>query len=149
TFVSDLTGSASAPITVRVAPGEHAVIDSAPSTDIALTITGAWTTYWDLDVMSSSPIRVSDQTGSHVTDIGRGTGVEVRGPHTKVIDFVLHDLTTGMGMWSDAEDAEAYGNIVFNNGWTAPDRNHGHGIYTQNRLPTRRITDNIVFNQFG
>jgi len=125
------------------------MIDSAPSNDIALTVAGAWTMYWDLDIMSSSATRVSTQIGSHVTDILRGTGVEVRGAHTKLVSLIVHDLTTGIGMWSDAEDAEAYGNIVFNNGWRAPDRNHGHGIYTQNRVPTRRVTDNIVFNQYS
>ena len=69
--------------------------------------------------------------------------------NTKIVNLVVHDAGSGIGMWSDAVDAEAYGNIIYYNGWMGPDRSHGHGIYTQNKAGVRRIVDNVVFNQFG
>jgi hypothetical protein len=38
---------------------------------------------------------------------------------------------------------------VYYNGWQAPDRAHGHGIYTQNATGTRLIAENLLFHQFS
>ncbi|MEP7106939.1 MAG: hypothetical protein ABI760_03140, partial [Ferruginibacter sp.] len=51
--------------------------------------------------------------------------------------------------WSPAVNSEYYGNIIFNNGWYAPDRGHGHGVYTQNDTGTKSYIDNIILNNFG
>jgi hypothetical protein len=61
----------------------------------------------------------------------------------------MHDNGLGMASWSEAPDTELYGNIVYYNGWQAPDRAHGHGLYAQNQTGTKRIVDNIVFDQFA
>ncbi len=58
-------------------------------------------------------------------------------------------MTNGFGVWTESEGTEVYGNLVYFNGWQAPDRPHGHGIYTQNRYAVRRIADNISFDQFS
>jgi hypothetical protein len=63
--------------------------------------------------------------------------------------MVVHDNANGLGLWLDSHGSEAYGNLIYHNGWQGPDRAHGHGIYTQNQKPTRRIADNIIFNQFS
>ena len=39
--------------------------------------------------------------------------------------------------------------LIFNNGHGGPDRGHGHGIYAQNKKGIKRITDNVIFQQFG
>jgi hypothetical protein len=73
-----------------------------------------------------------------------------RGHNVKFINLVVHDTTGGFGIWEEAVDTEAYGNLIYYNGWHAPDRGHGHGIYTQNAAPsTRAIRDNIIFGQFS
>jgi hypothetical protein len=46
-------------------------------------------------------------------------------------------------------DAEVHGCIIYYNGYSGPDRSHGHGIYTQNDTGRKAITDNIIFDQFG
>jgi hypothetical protein len=46
--------------------------------------------------------------------------------------------------WSGDIDSELYGCLVYDNGWTASDRNHGHAIYTQNKEGTKVIADNIL-----
>lgn len=145
-FVSYLTGTEQEPIVVRQLPGVRATIDSAPSSDPALYVNGAWTTYWGFEVTNSSPHLPFGYPG--FDKLTRGIGVEVRGPHTKLVNLVVHDGAGGFGIWSVAENAEAYGNIIYYNGYDSPDRGHGHGIYVQNERGERRISENIIFSQF-
>lgn len=148
TFASYLTGTQEAPIVVRSLPGEWAVIDSAPSREPALHVRGAWATFRDFELTNSDPLRWSNQRGSGL-DINRGTGVDAHGPHLAFINLVIHDLAVGMGLWGSSTDTEAYGNIIYYNGWRAEDRSHGHGIYTQSQAGVRRLTDNVIFSQFS
>ena len=140
-YTSTLTGQSNNPIIVRQWPGDRATIDCPATNSAALTIQGAWTWYWGFEVTSSSTNRVS----------ARCCGVDVFGPHTKCINLVVHDAGVGIGCWTPAIDAEIYGCLIYNNGWQGPgrDRGHGHAIYTQNAQGTKRIRDNILFNQFG
>jgi hypothetical protein len=141
-ITSVLTGSENAAITVRALPGEQAVIDGAQSVGSTLTLNGAWTVYRDFEMTNSDPRRSGPE-------LNRAAAIDVHGPNVKLVNLVVHDLGSGFGMWSDAIDAEAYGNIIYYNGWVGPDRAHGHGIYTQNKSGVRRIADNIIFGQFG
>jgi hypothetical protein len=53
-------------------------------------------------------------------------------------------------MWAEGPDQEAYGNILYNNGFRGQSADHSaHGIYGQNRTGTQIIRDNVLFNQFG
>jgi hypothetical protein len=150
-FKSYIAGTASSAITVRQHPNERATIDSAGWREPALTVLGGGTTFWGFEITNSDGQRVSAQTGSWPTDLGRGAGATAHAPNVRFINLVVHDLAGGIGLdgWTGSENAEAYGNIIYNNGWQAPDRAHGHGIYTQNRLGRRLIRENIVFNQFS
>jgi hypothetical protein len=141
-IVSTLAGTEHAPITVRSAPGEAAVIDGVTAVGAVLTVNGAWTVYRDFEVTNSTRWRSGGE-------INRAAGIDVHGVNVKLVNLVVHDLAGGLGIWSDAVDAEAYGNIIYYNGWMGADRPHGHGIYTQNKTGVRRITDNVIFGQFG
>ncbi|HYT33226.1 MAG TPA: right-handed parallel beta-helix repeat-containing protein [Thermoanaerobaculia bacterium] len=104
--------------------------------------------------MSSDPNRVSTQSGSDPTDVGRGEGVAISqtsstGAGLKFINLIVHDTAVGFGLWKEAIDAEVYGCLIYYNGWTAPDRGHGHGVYVQNLTGTKRIADNIIFSNFN
>ncbi len=148
-FTSYLTGTQEAPITVRQYPGERATIDSAPLAQDALTLFGAWTRYWGFEIMSSDPRRVSAFSGTP-SDIFRGAGVRAIGKNLTLINLIIHDMgTQGVGIWDAADNTEAYGNVIYANGWLGADRGHGHGVYTQSRLGIRRLTDNLIFNQFS
>ena len=156
-FESRLKGTADAPITVRQAlaqaslrPGARATIDCVsddPKKQVLFTVQGEWTRYWGFEVMSSSPRRRTETTGSHPEEISRG-GVNAFGNNVSFINLVVHDCSNGFGFWSNGEGGEIYGCIIYNNGWEAPDRGHGHAIYTQNKTATKRLVDNIMFNQF-
>jgi hypothetical protein len=155
-FTSVLRGTAAAPIVVRQAPGARATIDGGASNGQAvLGVGGAYTWYWGFEVMSSDPKRQSRGDSSWAEDIARGEGVQIvqtpgSGVGVKLIGLVIHDTRQGISFWSEAENAEAHGCLIFNNGWDgATGRGHGHGIYVQNRAGKKRIENNVIFDQFG
>ena len=154
TFKSNLQGTASAPVIVRQMSGERATLDGGNSGGVCVfTVSGAYTWYWGFEVMSSDPTRVSSQPTSWPTDIPRGEGVAIdqSTPHPglKFINMVIHDARQGVSFWKEAQDGELYGNLIYNNGWDAPDRGHGHGIYSQNETGTMHLRNNIVFRNFS
>ncbi len=149
TFTSQLIGTEKEPITVRAVPNERVTIDSAGGRGSTLSVRGAWTNYQGFEVMNSDTRRVSKEAGSRAVSAWRGDGLNVTGAHTKLINLIVHDNADGIGFWTSAEDAEIYGCLIYNNGWLGPDRGHGHAIYAQNQNGTKRIVDNIAFNNFG
>ncbi|MCC7009016.1 MAG: right-handed parallel beta-helix repeat-containing protein [Acidobacteria bacterium] len=149
TFESTLQGTAEAPIVIRQLPGERAIIDSEPSPKPALTVLGRWTTFRDFEITNSDRRRHVAEAGPWPEDLRRGAGVFAKGPNNAFVNLVVHDMGDGFGVWEEASDTIVYGNVIFFNGWEGPDRAHGHGIYTQNRVGVREIADNIVFWQFS
>lgn len=144
---SNLSGTAAEPIDVRAHPGARVIVDTG--VDGGWVINGAWTNYTGFEVLSSAGDRVSLEDTSGPTDIALGNGVTVFGANVKIVNFEVHDTSQGFSVWTPALDAELYGNIIYNNGWTAPGRGHGHAIYTQNLKGTKRLIDNIIFFGFG
>ncbi len=154
-FESRLVGTPTAPIIVRNYSGERATLDGGTNTSILLMVSGSYTWFWGFEITSSSTDRLSTQVGSSPTDLDRpyeaisnaqtpGAGVGI-----KIINMVIHNLGQGVALWVDATNAEAYGNLIYYNGWNAPDRAHGHGIYSQNAAPsTRTIRDNIFYANY-
>jgi hypothetical protein len=154
TYVSRLEGSQEAPVIVRQYPGERAILDGGSSTDAVLAVSGSYAWFWGFEVMSSDPDRITSSTGSFPTDLTRGTGIitsqsEGSAGGVRFINLIIHDCSQGYGFWKTALNSEIYGNIIYHNGWDSDDRGHGHGIYTQNDAGTKRLVDNIIFNQFS
>jgi hypothetical protein len=119
-FTSRLTGTSAAPITVRGATGERAVLDGVPAPSRhVLTVNGAHVIFRDIEVTNSHATRVITNTGSNPTD-ARGEGVGMYGQGVKLVNLVIHDTGQGVGNWSAAPDGEVYGCIIFYNGWTRP-----------------------------
>jgi hypothetical protein len=147
-FYSRLVGTATAPIIVRQFPGERATIDGwlqigccdqnpQPSE-------GAYTWFWGLEFASS----VTDRTGFPSGQSTILDAVDTWAPGTKFINNVVHDSRVGISIWKEAVGSEAYGNVVYFNGFQASDRGHGHGFYVQNQTGTMNIADNVIFDQF-
>lgn len=115
-----------------------------------LTVWGSDTTYRDLEVQDSYPVRVYPNTRGYAGGARGGEGFFVFGERLKFINNVIHDNADGFFISESASDVELYGNIIFNNGHVAVDRPHGMGLYIQNRCPSRAtVSNNIVFNNFG
>jgi hypothetical protein len=94
--------------------------------------------------------RTSAQITSHPTDLNVTAGVTVLASHIRVINNWIHDTGQGIVVHPLIGDAYVYGNLVYNNGWMAPDRGHGHGVYPQNETDMPDLFEaNIVFNQFS
>jgi hypothetical protein len=153
-FVSSLSGSDNAPITVRSAPGEWAIIDGngldATGDDTAQTfqIFGNWVNYRDFEVMNSSTLReIANDSNRDVAR--RGSGIVVFGKNNKIINLVVHDNVTGIYMNASAENTEVYGVISYNNGLRVGGDGAGHGMYVQNQHGTKLIRDSIILNNFG
>jgi hypothetical protein len=131
----------------RKAP--HAAGAKVVTNTVTLAVDGAYTWFMGFEITNTSGARSNATAGSLPPD-GLGFAVDVNGPGTKIVNMVIHDAGQGIGLWTSATDAEAYGNVVYYNGWDASDRGHGHGIYAQNQAPgVKRIVDNVLYGQFA
>jgi len=137
-FVSKLSGTAAQPIVVRNYHGERATIDGQLNA-YALYVSGSYTWYWGLEVMSSCTVRATGQKYGWCS-----LGVGVFGPGNKFINLIVHDTAQGFSGFNSAPDTEFYGNLSYYNGFVGSDRNHGHGMYFQNDTGAKTISDNFV-----
>ncbi|PHR56727.1 MAG: hypothetical protein COA44_07705 [Arcobacter sp.] len=146
-FTSELKGTSTQHISVRPMLGQRVILDGRTGDSSALTVNGEWTDYYGLEVLSSAIDHTSEQDSSGPTDLKTNGGVSVYyGKNTRVINFIVHDnVGGGFSSWRPASNSELYGNIIYNNGWTAPDRGHGHAIYAQNEIGYKKLTNNIIF----
>ncbi len=142
-FESHISGAPGAPITIRSYPGERALFDCTDRAQAMpmIIVNGAHTLFRDFEVTCTDPDRTQ----------ARPTGISLLGPNTKLINLVIHDTGIGVSAWTPAIDAEIYGCVIYHIGWqlNQQDRGHGHGIYIQNDAGTKRVADNIVFDQYG
>jgi hypothetical protein len=153
TLVSSLQGRAGAPVIVRQASGERAMIDCAdairgPTGGDCLLLRGHDAWYWGFEVMNSSPFRHASTAGSQADP--RGLGIHsAAGAGTKLINLIVHDVGTTL-FESQPSGIEISGMIAFNSGWDGPDRSHGPGFYIRNRQgwPSKLLRENILFQHY-
>jgi hypothetical protein len=149
-YVVRLAGTEGRPIQVRGEPGRRVTLDGA------LTVQAPATHVWirDLELLISENLTMSrelNEPGSHPQSYQRpwgGLNVHA-GSQCKYIHLVIHDTAQGVSFWSGATDSELYGCIIYDNGWKAPDRGHGHAIYTQNKDGVKTIADCILTGGYG
>ena len=150
-FDCRLEGTEQAPVVIRPEPGQRVTIDcrSRDERDSGLfTILGPHNIVRDIEFTCSELKRTTELKGPWPDDIRRG-GVFCRGDHAKLINLDIHDLASGLGFWATGIGGEVYGCLFHHNGWKAPDRAHGHGIYAQNEKGTKSLVDNVLFCQFS
>ncbi|CAN5249976.1 hypothetical protein BH23VER1_BH23VER1_31000 [soil metagenome] len=151
-FQLKLAGTGEAPVHIRPAPGARVTIDGGVVVDAGCH--HLWV--WDLEITVSESTqwdRRIDEPGSHPQpDIDQPQGglTVYGGSGSKFINLVVHHNNgTGISFWRGATDAELHGCLIYSNGWMAPDRFHGPGIYTQNETGQKWITDNILWGNFS
>jgi hypothetical protein len=137
-FNGNLNGTVASPIVVRNYNGEHATILGLLNDQFVLYVGGSYTWYWGLEISTSCAVRVI--SGANVCPFGIGD----YGPGNKFINDIIHDSLQGFSGYNSSPDTELYGNLVYYNGDTSTDRNHGHGIYAQNSTGQKTISDNFV-----
>lgn len=152
-----LAGTAEKPILVRALKGQRATVDGRrytnPKSNAAIMLmSGGHVWFWDLEIIDSNPDRVTEQRGSFPTDVQPRGGVfihpSVPTDGFKFINCIFHE---GCGPWGPlaSKNEETYGCLLYNYGWLANDRGHGHGVYMQNKDGVKVLSDNILFNQYG
>lgn len=131
-------------------PVSHAAGAVAKVISETFRIEGSDVVFGNFEVTNSQVERVIPVPGSNSVHFNRRyAGIVVFAPRSKVINTVVHETGQGISFWSPAVDSEIYGNILYNNGEEAPDRGHGHGIYSQNTTGRKFVEENITFGNFG
>lgn len=127
-FRTQLRGKPDQLIVFRQARGERATIDGT------LRAFGEYLAFWGLEIMQSNPA-------------SGGYGLEVHTNGGRFINLVIHDAgTMGVSFWTPGEDSELYGCIIYNNG---THENKDHGVYLHNERGTKRVIDNVIFNNLA
>jgi len=142
-FEVKLVGAENAPIHICPAPGQRATIDGG----LVILDLSAYLWVWELEILVSEPNpKEPVGPGSHPQDFKRPWGgLNVNGgTNCKYINLVIHDNRQGISFWKNARDSEIHGCIIYDNGWPATDRGHGHAIYTQNDEGIKIISDCIM-----
>ncbi|HEX5444052.1 MAG TPA: right-handed parallel beta-helix repeat-containing protein [Pirellulales bacterium] len=154
-FGINLQGSVSAPIVVKPYNNEHVIIDGGLHTYAGQGFDPKNIVIEGLDILVSENLtqtRTSTHAGSDApADLIRPWGgIDLLdGQNISIINNTIHDNMQGIGVWRGVQGALVYGNLIYDNGWNAPDRGHGHGIYTQNNGPTTdTIADNIFVGNY-
>jgi parallel beta-helix repeat protein len=125
-FRTSLEGAPGRWIVFRQFPGERATIDGTLRAD------GAYLAFWGFEIMQSTPSTY---------------GLEANTDYGRFIDLVIHDAgKQGILFWTPGVDAELYGCIVYNNG---THERLDHGVYVHNEEGTKRLVDNVFFNNLG
>lgn len=153
-FYSRLVGTSASPIVVRRYREERPIVNGWLQVGCCdrdpQPAKGAYVWFWGLEFASS----VTDRTGAPAGPPKYGESkirdaIDTWAPGSKFIHNVIHDTRMGISMWKEAIGAEAYGNVIYFNGFQATDRAHGHGFYVQNMTGVMSVIDNIIFDQFN
>jgi len=149
-YAVQLQGQEKKPVQVRAEPGARVTIDGG----LSVQPPSDWLWISDLEILVAENLtmpRRIDEPGSSPASYGRPWGgLNIHsGSGCKYIHLVIHDNAQGMSFWSGAIDSEVYGCIIYDNGWKAPDRGHGHAIYTQNEKGLKTIADCIMTGGYG
>lgn len=141
-FTSLFSGDKSTLVTVKPYPGETVIIDGK------MTINGDYTRWEDIIFRYSGwETRTTAEAGSPES-MPITKRLTVFGNHNEIINCTMHDLA-GFNLYS-VNGTKIYGNVIYNFGYSGPDRGHVHGIYTANDGTTEiLIKDNIIFQNFS
>jgi len=143
-FTATVSGASGRPVVIRQFPGERAMIDVAGYTSTtsrgdAFIVRGAWTEWWDFEIMSSDPVRDTDLRPNMIVN---------NASNTKYIDLIVHDGGIGFYNYPSAANVEVNGSIFYNNGWQRS-KGGGHAMYLKSATGPVIIRDNVAFNQYG
>lgn len=143
-FTATVSGTAGRPVVIRQFPGERAMIDVAGYTSTttrgdAFIVRGAWTEWWDFEIMSSDPVRDTDLRPNMIVN---------NASNTKYIDLIVHDGGIGFYNYPTSSNVEVNGSIFYNNGWQRA-KGGGHAMYLKSATGPVIIRDNVAFNQYG
>lgn len=130
-----LQSTASSRIVVSSAPGEWATLRGL------LYCRAQYTDFRDFEIVGLDSNRRSSIAQSWTPNDLLGGGLDCQSDDSETIvvgknrfiNLLIHDCNNnGVGFWRTQPGNELHDCLIYHNGWLAPDRAHGHGIYTQN-----------------
>lgn len=129
----------------------HPAGAAAYSPDTVLTIFGSHSRFYDLEILDSYRIRVYNKNFNDTTIPIRSGGILVlNNIGTRIINPIIHDISTGVFANESAVDLEVYGAIAFNCGFVDWSRGHGQCFYLANDPAfQKRVRNSIAFNGFS
>lgn len=147
TYRATVSGTAGRFVVFRQYPGERATIDArgAAGTASTLTVEGAYTAFWGFEITNSNTTRSVSFSGN----AGRAHGIYNKASHTRYINLTVHDAGVALYSSPTTYDVEVAGSLFYNNGWSGPDRGHGHAVYVRSNTGPVTIRDNVMYAQFG
>jgi hypothetical protein len=149
-YVVGLAGQENNAIQVRALSGKRVTIDGGLTVQAPAT----WLSIWNLEILVSENLsrsRTFGEPGSSPKSYDRPWGgLNIHsGKGCRYVNLVIHDNAQGISFWSGASDSEVHGCILYDNGWKAPDRGHGHAIYTQNKDGVKTIESCMMTGGYG
>ena len=127
-FRTQLRGAPGRPIVFRQQRGARATIDGTLRAD------GSDLVFWGFEITQSNPA-------------GGSYGLEARTNNGRFINLIIHGAgSMGVSFWTPGENAELYGCIVYHNG---THENLDHGVYVHNERGTKRLIDNVFFDNLA
>ena len=144
--IKGLTGTSGDRIHLMPKPGDHVIIDGA------FAMHGnSWVDVHNYDFYNPTAEPGTISAGSAPDELADWGWCGVQLDECTGIR-VYHNFIRGgaqpFAWWDDATQCEVYGNIGYDYGWRGPDRDHGHGIYT-NTAATVSVARSIKHNIFG
>jgi hypothetical protein len=122
---------------------------TSPKIDGSVIVNGSDVIFKGLEIYYTGWTDRENTDENSCDDIATLGDLNMRGARVKFINCVIHDMT-GPYIGQEAVGAEFYGCVLYHNGWLAPLRGHGHGLYCQNSSETQlTIRDCILFDNFG
>jgi hypothetical protein len=154
-----LTGSAAGHITITNYQDDVVILDGAeddnlPNHPAVLNCDHNWCQYIIIEgliITNSNPERWTDTPGSFAPAPQNWPGITLYAPNCIIRNNIIHNNhANGIFCGKEATDAQIYGNIIYHNGWEAPDRAHCYAMYVQNENPDShvQIHNNIIFSNF-
>ncbi len=126
-------------VLLRAQPNERVTFDN-----VLLTLSDE-AGLWGVEITHSSALRLFDQPGSTPPNDDLGNGVYSSRSGVRLINNIIHNTQSSAIQLMGAGNSTVYGNITFDYGWSAPDRGHGHGLYTHNRRGGLRVFEHNIF----
>jgi hypothetical protein len=121
----EATTSSGGEITMRAYPGEHAIIDGN------IIIGKEWLVIEGLHIKDSDFIDRATviEDGTIPEEWTAASAFDISASNVLIRDCIIENCLQGGQIHSTTINVTYDGCIIYYNGWNAPDRPHGHGIY--------------------
>lgn len=143
-YISELNGTALNKITIKPYNNEKVVFTGN------VTIKGSYQIWEGFEFKSESwSKRISDSDTVPPPDITGFKNFVLEGNANTIRGCILHDLYSPSFLTASI-NGKIEDSLIYNIGWNAPGRGHGHGIYIQNTPDFIKKMDNcVIINTFG